>query len=484
MNEGLAIEKRPHEFVEIAVSELRKGAASRMREDYGDIEALAESIKKYGLLEPIIINKHNVLIAGGRRVAAHLHLGYSTISAKRYTDLGDSEEDLMVAKEIELEENLLRHDLHWTEEVRGRRDVFRLRQLIIGARERQGRPSLNDGEAYTQRDAARDLGVAVGTINADVRLADGLDEFPDIGKETSKTAAIRRLAALRDQQIRTEKARRATKQAAADDAFLQLEGSDEPTTPRKATAAEEAASETRKKGLKAKFPQGILYFADSIEFLKSLPDECADVLITDPPYGLNLHKEGASTSGQRLADAAGTMYDDDHDSVMDMLDQVFMHLARVVRKDGHKYIFFHMSLYEKIFLMLNKHFGDCDPVPLIWSKNTTGIGNPNLRYAYSYEPCFFITHGKPLVTPQAFNVLKYDTILPKKKIHPTEKPTALLRHLVLASSVENEVIIDPFAGSGSTLLAAAQAGRRFLGIEKHEPFFRRTADRLATELGQ
>ena len=57
-----------------------------------------------------------------------------------------------------------------------------------------------------------------------------------------------------------------------------------------------------------------------------------------------------------------------------------------------------------------------------------------------------MNRGRILVKPQPFNVLKYDTV--GKKIHSVEKPVALMRHLVEASSVKGEIVLDPFAGSG------------------------------------
>jgi DNA modification methylase len=157
-----------------------------------------------------------------------------------------------------------------------------------------------------------------------------------------------------------------------------------------------------------------------------------------------------------------------------------MHVARVLKPYGHAYVFFHMTRYEAMYLMLRNHLGNCDEVPIIWIKNTPGIGDPNQAWTYAYEPCFWINRGRSLMKPQAFNYLKYDTV--SRKIHGTQKPVALLRHLVQASSVPGEIVLDPFAGSGSTCIAAAQLGCKFIGIESHEPFHRSAAEFIAQEL--
>ena len=157
-----------------------------------------------------------------------------------------------------------------------------------------------------------------------------------------------------------------------------------------------------------------------------------------------------------------------------------MHAARMLKHDGHAYIFFHMTRYEEIYRMLRSHFKTCEETPIIWAKNTPGVGDPNRSFVYSYEPCFFVNRGRSLVKPQAFNVLRYDTV--QKKMHPTEKPTMLLRHLIQASCVQGEVVLDPFVGSASTIIAALQLNCRFIGVEKNEKFYRQAAERIAESL--
>jgi len=214
--------------------------------------------------------------------------------------------------------------------------------------------------------------------------------------------------------------------------------------------------------------------------LRQLPPESIDLIVTDPPFGIGLYREGAPVGSSKFAASQGTMYHDDPKEVMDMLDEVFMHAAKLLKKDGHAYVFFHMTRYEPVYLMLRKHFGDCEPTPIIWAKQTSGIGDPNRAWIYNYEPCFWVNRGRTLVKPQPFNVLKYDTV--GKKIHSTEKPVALMRHLIEASAIKGELVLDPFAGSGATLVAAAQLSCKFIGVEKHEDFWRSAVDRVARDL--
>lgn len=77
------------------------------------------------------------------------------------------------------------------------------------------------------------------------------------------------------------------------------------------------------------------------------------------------------------------------------------------------------------------------------------------------------------------DVWNFDTVAPHAGKHPCEKPQALLRHMVDVSSRPGDLILDPFAGSGSALIAARDAGRRAVGIEMDLGYCRRIADRLS-----
>lgn len=454
------------ETVSIPIRDL-KVSKDRIREDFGEIEALAASIKQHGQLQPIIINRNNELIAGGRRVAARMHNKDTHVDAVYYDAV-----DELTKREIELEENLRRKELTWVEEVRALRAIFELKQQIYGVAS-PGRPSPVGG-GYSLSQASNELDRSQATISQDITLAKGLDEYPELANEKSKSAAFRRLLRAREVAIRTEQAKRRSDVVAKSDAPDII-----------ASLDIDAPVPTDTRIRKAVWATGDrLYLGDCRDVLKQIPDASIDCIVTDPPFAIGMFKEGAETSGQRLAEGYGTMYDDDPHRVMDMLDAAFMHMARILKPRGHAYVFFHMTRYEPIYLMMVKHFGVCDPVPIMWIKNTPGIGDPNNAWVYAYEPIFWINRGNKLVKPQAFNYLRYETIPAGKKIHPMEKPAQLLRHLISASCVAGETILDPFAGSGSTLSAAIEVGCHFIGIEQNETFHRIACERLSADLAE
>jgi ParB family chromosome partitioning protein len=94
----------------------------RIRREMGNIEALADSLKKFGQISPIVINKKKVLITGGRRLEAAKSLGWKTISAVMIEIDGELE-----TLEYEVEENLQRRDFDPEELAEASRKIYRLR---------------------------------------------------------------------------------------------------------------------------------------------------------------------------------------------------------------------------------------------------------------------------------------------------------------------------------------------------------------------
>lgn len=445
--------------------------ADRIRKDLGDVESLAASMHRRGLLHPIIIDQDNKLVAGGRRLAAAKMNGYEEIDAFVRDDL-----DPISRLEIELEENLCRMDMHWTEEVVALRNLYELKRAKYS-------DPLDKSSGYSMRDAAEETGKALGGVSMDIQLAGALAKYPELGGEGSKVAAFKRYKRMEETQMRAEIAKRARDKQDPFESIGATEAasgqpSGEPVKPGEIKPGQFAHQPIRK----IHWPQGDFYHADSRDVCYKLPKHSVDCIVTDPPFALGMHKEGATTANTRLAQNAGHMYDDDPAKIMDMLDLVFLYCSHLLKPGGHAYVFFHMTKYEEMFLMLRKAFGSCEETPIMWIKNTPGVGDPNRAWVYAYEPCFHINTGRDLVRPQAFNYLKYDTVPPNRKIHPTQKPDALLRHVISASCVAGEVVLDPFAGGGSTLVAASQVGCRFIGIEREEIFHRATTERIAEEL--
>jgi site-specific DNA-methyltransferase (adenine-specific) len=112
---------------------------------------------------------------------------------------------------------------------------------------------------------------------------------------------------------------------------------------------------------------------------------------------------------------------------------------------------------------------------LVWDKGTPGMGDLN-HWGPSYELIASAGSGKTTGSRDQ-SILRYPTVPPARRHHPTEKPTSLLEYLI--GKIDAATVLDPFAGSGSTLVAARNLGRRAIGIEVEERYAETAARRLS-----
>jgi DNA modification methylase len=196
--------------------------------------------------------------------------------------------------------------------------------------------------------------------------------------------------------------------------------------------------------------------------LKAEPDCSYDLIVTDPPYGVNIHNAGAQRDkwGEEV-------FDDDTESTMSLMKKVFPEMYRVLKPDTHAYVFFAMTYYAEFKKMLEDAGFDVVPTPIIWNK-TSQSAPPVTPYSFTqaYEPIFLCHKGRRSLNAYIPNVISMDRVSSSQTIHVTQKPTQLMKKLIEASSAAGDLVLDPFCGSGSTIIAAYESKRRVKGIEK------------------
>lgn len=208
--------------------------------------------------------------------------------------------------------------------------------------------------------------------------------------------------------------------------------------------------------------------ADVIEAL-----EPYDLLLTDPPYGQDYQSNRrkaafAVIANDKPADMAGVLED---------LGQALKKL----RRGRHAYIFGRPDVSA---------LPVCGITEIIWDKNQIGMGDLTLPWASAFEPITFCVYelsaanrkkgfGNLAARMRRGNILKVQRIQGGAVTrHPTEKPVLLLRQLIESSSVIGEMVFDPFAGVGSTLVAAYLEGRRAIGVEIEEKYCKIAKERM------
>ena len=191
-----------------------------------------------------------------------------------------------------------------------------------------------------------------------------------------------------------------------------------------------------------------------------LDDRKANLVVTDPPYNVDVEE----TAGKILND---NMSDRDF---YQFLLSIFTQVENHMEDDASIYVF-HADTeglnFRKAFKDAGFYLSGC----CIWKKNSLVLGRS--PYQWQHEPCLY--GWKKKGKHQWFSDRKQTTIWeydrPKSsKDHPTMKPIQLMAYPIQNSSMRGTIVLDPFLGSGSTLIAADQTGRVCYGIELDEKF--------------
>lgn len=191
-----------------------------------------------------------------------------------------------------------------------------------------------------------------------------------------------------------------------------------------------------------------------------LDDRKANLVVTDPPYNVDVEETAGKILNDNMSDG------DFYQFLLSMFTQVENHME----DDASIYVF-HADTeglnFRKAFKDAGFYLSGC----CIWKKNSLVLGR--CPYQWQHEPCLY--GWKKKGKHQWFSDRKQTTIWeydrPKSsKDHPTMKPIQLMAYPIQNSSMRGTIVLDPFLGSGSTLIAADQTGRVCYGIELDEKF--------------
>lgn len=215
-----------------------------------------------------------------------------------------------------------------------------------------------------------------------------------------------------------------------------------------------------------------LWHADACDKMPTIETESVSLIVTDPPYG----KEYAS--GFRK-ESFGQI-DNDTPADRDGIRGVLAQCARVTKQGRHLYVFGPTDVLDGLKVS--------ETTALVWDKGIMGSGDLTSSWGPSHEPITFAVtkyrhggqagKGNLAVRMRKGTVLKEPRPTGRKVRHPNEKPVRLLRELIESSSRAGDLVCDPFAGSGSTGVAALLSDRHVLLIEKDERWIPLIIDRL------
>jgi site-specific DNA-methyltransferase (adenine-specific) len=217
-----------------------------------------------------------------------------------------------------------------------------------------------------------------------------------------------------------------------------------------------------------------IYHGDCRDVAPVLVDGSADLLLTDPPYGM------AFVSGWTAAKA--TVKSDGVRQGIRVVRSALNALRPVFSEEMHALVFCHWESWPDFYDNLCHLF----PIrnALIWSKSGGGMGDLRHEYAKDYEIILFgaVSRGREMRGKRVGAVLHHKRVSGARRVVPFEKPVPLLAELVERHAPPVGLVLDPFMGSGSTLVAAKQCGRRAIGIELDEGLCEVAVQRLGQEV--
>ena len=202
-----------------------------------------------------------------------------------------------------------------------------------------------------------------------------------------------------------------------------------------------------------------IYCADCLVGLKGLPDKSVDLIIIDPPYGINYKsKYGSAKYKARVQNAQ------EWDKSFSFIPYFAEHW-RVLADNSFMYVF---GRFENYDVMVNKLKADR---VLIWNKMHCGMGDLN-GWGIGYEVIYMWKKGRPLLVGKRENgVINFKHVgYFEKTLHPTQKPVGLIELLIRKSSRQYDIVLDSFIGSGTTAEACLRSQRNFIGFEINKKY--------------
>jgi DNA modification methylase len=194
---------------------------------------------------------------------------------------------------------------------------------------------------------------------------------------------------------------------------------------------------------------------DCLEVMRGMDGESVDFILTDPPYGFNWQSNRRKIRHEKIK----------NDNRFNWLRPAFSEMYRTL-KNNSLCVSFYGYPDADIFVTAFKSVGFAIKSHFCFLKSNIGLG----WFARGqHEVAYLLAKGKPSRPKHA-----YSDVIPFKltgnKLHPTQKPINAMGQIIKSFTTENAIVLDPFCGSGSTLVAANNLGRRYIGIEIEEKY--------------
>lgn len=194
-------------------------------------------------------------------------------------------------------------------------------------------------------------------------------------------------------------------------------------------------------------PENTVLHGDCVRVMAGLPAESVDFVLTDPPYVCGYRDR----QGRTIA----------NDSRSDWLEPAFREIYRLMKPDTLCISFYGWVATEMFLAAWSAagfrrvgHLAFCKP-----------YASRSRLFRASHETAYVLAKGRPPLPAQPVSDVSSAWVDTRNRLHPTQKPVEVLEPLIRTYCPPGGLVLDPFCGSGSTLVAARSCGRRYLGIE-------------------
>lgn len=231
---------------------------------------------------------------------------------------------------------------------------------------------------------------------------------------------------------------------------------------------------------------------DTIETLKKLPDESIDLIFADPPYNMQLTGTLLRREGTEFNGVAHEEWDhfDSLEHYREFTRNWLKECQRILKKDGSLWV---IGSFQNIYMIgdILQDLGYWIINDVIWNKNNpvpnfSGsrftnahetliwcVKNHKSKFHFNYQTMKYLNGGKQMRSVWDIPICNGSERIKDehgKKVHPTQKPEELLYRVIASSSELDDVLLDPFMGSGTTGAVAKRTGRNYIGIEREQKY--------------
>lgn len=211
-----------------------------------------------------------------------------------------------------------------------------------------------------------------------------------------------------------------------------------------------------------------IHYIDCLEGIKKIPKNKVDCIITDPPYFIGFNSSAKEGGRQDWGS---------HTMLKPLFNTLYKEFVRILKPTGRVFMFTDWRTYPTLYLCASKFIRVSNLI--VWNYGWIKAGT---QFRFTHE---FILHGTMPKAKSPKNRSTSDVWEHKpvnftvKRRHPAEKPVEIIRHMLLETTKQGDLIFDPFIGSGTTAVACKQLKRNYIGFELNEDYVKSATERLS-----